>query len=307
MGWLGWTLTVLVLLAVGLYGTWRWALANNAVALLDRADQVLAGTAGARLAQADIAYGPAPGQRLDVIVPEGPGPHPVLVFIHGGGWHSGMPGEYHFIGRRFARAGYVVVLAGYRLGPEGAYPRMLEDSAAAVAWTRANAVRLGGDPAGAVLMGHSAGAYNAAMLALERQWLGRAGVPEGYVRGVIGLSGPYDFHPFTSDSARRAFGHVADPAITQPLHHVRGDAPPMLLLTGDADETVKPRNSRVLAKALREAGAEAELVVLPGVGHAATVMKLAAPFDRDRRVHDPVLAFLARLARPSPPVQAPHG
>ena len=82
------------------------------------------------------------------------------------------------------------------------------------------------------------------MLALERQWLGRAGVPDGFLKGVVGLSGPYDFFPFTSDSARNAFGHEADPAVTQPINHVRGDGPPMLLLTGDADETVKPRNSR---------------------------------------------------------------
>jgi acetyl esterase/lipase len=305
MGWLGWTLIVLALLAVVLYGTWRWALANNAVALLDRVDRTVAGTDGARLARAALAYGPAPGQRLDVIVPEQPGPHPVLVFIHGGGWHSGLPGEYRFVGRRFARAGYVVVLAGYRLGPDGTYPHMLEDSAAALAWVHANAGALGGDPGRVLLMGHSAGAYNVVMLGLDRQWLDRAGVPDGFVKGVVGLSGPYDFYPFTSESARNAFGHVPDPAITQPISHVRGVAPPMLLLTGDADETVKPRNSRVLASALQAAGSSAELVVLPGVGHAGTVMKLAAPFDRDRRVLDPVLAFLARQARPSPPVQAP--
>lgn len=305
MGWLGWTLIVLALLAVVPYGTWRWALANNAVALLDRVDRTVAGTDGARLARAALAYGPAPGQRLDVMVPEQPGPHPVLVFIHGGGWHSGLPGEYRFVGRRFARAGYVVVLAGYRLGPDGTYPHMLEDSAAALAWVHANAGALGGDPGRVLLMGHSAGAYNVVMLGLDRQWLDRAGVPDGFVKGVVGLSGPYDFYPFTSESARNAFGHVPDPAITQPISHVRGVAPPMLLLTGDADETVKPRNSRVLASALQAAGSSAELVVLPGVGHAGTVMKLAAPFDRDRRVLDPVLAFLARQARPSPPVQAP--
>jgi acetyl esterase/lipase len=155
-----------------------------------------------------------------------------------------------------------------------------------------------------ILMGHSAGAYNAVMLALERQWLGRAGVPEGFVKGVVGLSGPYDFHPFTSDSARKAFGHVPDPAITQPINFVRGDAPPMLLVTGDTDVTVKPRNSRVLAKALTVAGASAQLVELRQVDHSGTVMKLAAPFDRDRRVLDPVLAFLSAHSKPSAPVQA---
>lgn len=303
MGWAGWTLIVLALLAAGLFGAWRWAMSSNAVALLDWGDQTLGGTAGAAVAQSGVAYGSEPGQRLDVIVPDRPGPHPVLVFIHGGGWHSGTPGNYRFVGRRFARAGYAVVLVGYRLNGEGIYPRMLEDSAAALAWVRANAASFGGDPGPVILMGHSAGAYNAVMLALERQWLGRAGVPEGFVKGVVGLSGPYDFHPFTSDSARKAFGHVADPAITQPINFVRGDAPPMLLVTGDTDVTVKPRNSRVLAKALTAAGASAQLVELGQVDHSGTVMKLAVPFDRDRRVLDPVLAFLSVHSKPSAPVQ----
>jgi len=122
---------------------------------------------------------------------------------------------------------------------------------------------------------------------------------------VVGLSGPYDFHPFTSDSARNAFGHVPDPRITQPITFARSDAPPMLLLTGDADTTVKPRNSRVLAKALAEQGGQAELVILPGVDHAGPVLKLARPFSRDASVSAPVLDFLARLRQPSAPIQAP--
>jgi acetyl esterase/lipase len=305
MGWAGWTLLVLVLLAIALFGAWRWALANNAVAMLEWGDRTLGGTDGVRLAHSGTRYGSDPAQRLDVMVPDKPGPHPVLAFIHGGGWNAGTPEEYRFVGRRFAREGYAVVLVGYRLGSEGTYPRMLEDSAAALAWTEANAARFDGNPQRVMLMGHSAGAYNALMLALERQWLGRAGVSEGFVKGVVALSGPTDFFPWTSDSARNAFGHVGEPPVTQPINHVRSDAPPVLLLTGDADVTVKPRNSRLLAKALNEAGAEAQLVELKDVDHAGTAMKLAVPFDRDRRVLDPVLAFLAAQSRPSAPVQAP--
>jgi acetyl esterase/lipase len=257
------------------------------------------------MALADGRYGPLPDQKVEVMVPATPAESPrgVVVFIHGGGWHSGTPGDYRFIGRTLTREGYVVVLVGYRLGAEGRYPAMLEDSALALAWTRDNVAKYGGDPGRVVVMGHSAGAYNAAMLALERQWLGRAGVEEGFIKGVIGLSGPYDFYPFTSDSARNAFGHVADPATTQPIHYARGDAPPMLLLTGDTDTTVKPRNSEALAKALTKSGAPTRPVVLTGVDHSGTVMKLAAPFSRDRRVLEPALAFLAAQCAPSAPVQ----
>lgn len=287
-----------------LFGAWQYAHATNSVALLDLADKVLAGSSGSRVVVSDARFGPDPAQRIDVIAPETPGPHPVLVFIHGGGWHSGAPGEYAFIGRHFARAGYVVVLPGYRLGEAGRYPHMLEDSAAALAWVQVNAARLGGDPQRVFVMGHSAGAYNAVMLALDGQWLDRAGVAPGFIKGVVGLSGPYDFYPFTSDSARNAFAHVADPRITQPINHVRAPAPPMLLLTGDADETVKMRNSKVLAEALTAAGQPTVPVVLAGVDHAGPVLKLAAPFIRDRRVIDPVLQFLTAHGGASGVVQA---
>ena len=287
-----------------LFGAWQYAHATNSVALLDLADKVLAGSSGSRVVVSDARFGPDPAQRIDVIAPETPGPHPVLIFIHGGGWHSGAPGEYAFIGRHFARAGYVVVLPGYRLGEAGRYPHMLEDSAAALAWVQVNAARLGGDPQRVFVMGHSAGAYNAVMLALDGQWLDRAGVAPGFIKGVVGLSGPYDFYPFTSDSARNAFAHVADPRITQPINHVRAPAPPMLLLTGDADETVKMRNSKVLAEALTTAGQPTVPVVLAGVDHAGPVLKLAAPFIRDRRVIDPVLQFLTAHGGASGVVQA---
>ncbi|MFM5923600.1 MAG: alpha/beta hydrolase [Novosphingobium sp.] len=303
---MGWALITLALLVAALFGVWRWALASNAVALLDWGDRQFGGNSGYRIALADGHYGSDPAQRIEVVVPERAGakPWPVLVFIHGGGWHSGTPGDYRFIGRRFAREGYAVVLVGYRLNEAGRFPHMLEDSAAALAWTHNKAAAYGGDPARVFVMGHSAGAYNAAMLALERQWLGRAGVPDGFIKGVVGLSGPYDFYPFTSDSARNAFGHVSDPALTQPIHFVRGDGPPMLLLTGDADETVKPRNSIALARALTAAGQPTTPVILAGMDHSDTVMKLAAPFSRDRRVLDPVLAFLAAHGGASGDIQA---
>ncbi len=308
IGWMGWLLIIAALLAAALYGAWRYALANNAVAVLDWADRQFGGTDGYTVALADGRYGSDPAHRVEVIVPDrsAPSPRPVLVFFHGGGWHSGQPGDYHFIGRTFARAGYVVVLPGYRLGPAGRYPAMLEDGAAALAWTRDHVAKHGGDPARVAVMGHSAGAYIAAMLGLERQWLGRAGVEDNFIKGVVGLSGPYDFFPWTSDSTRNAFGHVTAPATTQPVAHVRGDKAAMLLLTGDADTTVKPRNTHALAKALADAGMPNEPVVLSGVDHSGTVMKLAAPFSRDRRVLDPALAFLAAQTAPSAPVHAPE-
>lgn len=303
-----WGIAALLLaaLALAIMLSWRWALTRHGPALLSWADRQFGGNTGYRIALADGHYGADPAQRVEVIVPEGPAtaPRPVLLFIHGGSWAFGDPRDYRFIGRQFARRGYVVVNAGYRLGPAGKFPAMLEDSAAAVAWTAANASRFGGDSGNLCLMGHSAGAYNVTMLGLERQWLGRLGVAEGTIRGVIGLSGPYDFYPFTSDSAKAAFGHVADPAITQPIAFARGDAPPLLLLTGDADTTVKPRNTQALAKALETLGAKPQVVVVPGLTHNDPIRLLGAPFNSDTRVIDPVVRFLSAHCGASAPVQA---
>ena len=308
---MGWTLITLTLLAAALFGFYRYAVATNGVGVLDWADRTFGGTKGTRVALHDVAYGPLPAQQLEVIVPSAPAAakRPVVVFIYGGGWRSGKAGEYHFIGRTLARAGYVVVLPGYRLTPDGAFPNMLKDSAAALRWVHANIAGQGGDPERVFVMGHSAGAYNGMMLTLERQWLGREGVPDGFIKGMVGLAGPYDFYPFTSDSARQAFAHIEEPAITQPITYVRSDAPPLLLLTGDIDTTVKPRNSLALAKAMTAAGAPTQAVVLKGVSHEGIIMKLAQPFmARDTRVIDAVLAFLSSHGGiASAPVQMPEG
>lgn len=296
----------LAIIAVALALVWPQIAARWGTDILNGVDRAIGGTGGARLAARAEPYGADPAQTVDVYVPEQrtAAPLPVLVWVHGGGWNSGAPGEYHFIGRQFARAGYVVVLVGYRLVPRGVWPHMLEDTASALAWTRANVARYGGDPQRVQIMGQSAGAYNVVAVTLDRQWLDRAGVPEGFVKSVVGLSGPYDFYPFTTDSARAAFGHVGEPALTQPLHFARAGAPPMLLLTGNKDVTVKPRNSIALARALTAAGSPAELEIVPGLAHVDTVVTLASPFDRDGRVKARVLAFLAAHGGASAPVQA---
>jgi acetyl esterase/lipase len=308
LGWMKALLLSLLVLGAAGYGLWRYALANNAVALLDWIDAGFAGTDGARLAREAVSYGTDPAQTLDIWTPEQPGTRrPVLVFIYGGGWRSGSPGEYRFIGRHYARKGYVVAVLGYRLTPDGQFPAMLEDSAKGIAWVRDHIAEHGGDPAQVIAMGHSAGAYNAVMLALDPRWLAREGVPADYLKGVVALAGPYDFYPFTSASTRAAFGGAADPAATQPVRFARAGVPPLLLASGDADTTVRPRNSMTLAKALSAAGSPTQTVLFKGMGHAGILMTLAAPWNRDRRVGDAIDAFLAERRAASAPVQRVAG
>ncbi len=308
MGWIGWTLLALVLLsATGVYA-FRRALENNAVAVLDGADKLLNGGDGAIRQVADLRYGKDPAQKLEMFVPQGAkGSLPVLIFVHGGSWAGGDPHDYRFIARTFCAQGYAVVLAGYRLYPKVQFPAMLEDGASAVRWVHDNAAKLGGDPARVALMGHSAGAYNVTMLTLDPQWLRAVGLDDSAILGTVALAGPFDFLPLDSDATIHSFGNAPDLAKTQPITFVRKDAPPLLLVTGDADTRVRPRNSKRLAQLLTQAGVPNQPILLEGVTHEKIIMMFAQPFARDRRAIDAVLPFLEQVTAPSVAVQAAGG
>ncbi|MFW2349631.1 alpha/beta hydrolase [Qipengyuania sp.] len=277
------------------------AIRNNGPAVLDAVDRMTGGTRGVRLV-ANTRYGRDPAQKLRIYAPaEADGPLPVFLFVHGGSWSWGDPDDYNFIARAIAPAGFIVVLAGYRLGEEGRYPAMLEDTAAAVTETARLAPRLGGDPDRIVLAGHSAGAYNVVQVALETKWLAASDVEP---RGVIGLSGPYDFYPFDKPSSRAAFGSVGAGAESQPISHIRADAPPMLLVHGEDDTLVRPRNTRALARALEQAGAPVETRIYPGFDHNAPLISLASPWRQRRDVDGAVVDFARRVSEVSVPVQA---
>lgn len=248
--------------------------------------------AGVRLAARGVAYGEDARQRLDVYAPSGAGgePRPVIVFFYGGSWNSGVREGYGFVGRALAAAGFVVVIPDYRLVPAAPFPEFLKDCASAVRWARAHAADYGGDADRLLLAGHSAGAYNAAMLALDPQWLG---LDRTAVRGLIGLAGPYDFLPFDGPVPVAAFGGWARPDETQPVRFADGSAPPAFLATGADDRTVLPRNSRALAAKLQAAGVRAELRTYPEVGHVGIVTAIAQPF----RGRAPVLADIIAFAR----------
>tara|TARA_R110002072_G_scaffold181232_7_gene337285 strand:+ start:20168 stop:21094 length:927 start_codon:yes stop_codon:yes gene_type:complete len=298
-----WTLGgIAALLALGGLGFWI-ALQLNSVAVLDTIDRLTGGTRDVtRVAQ--VRLGEAATQTLSLYRARGIAePAPVLLFVHGGSWEWGDPKDYGFVARSLAPAGYVVALAGYRLGEEGRYPAMLEDTAQAIGWLHANAVRYGGDPGRIYLAGHSAGAYNVVQVALEPRWLASEGVPASAIRGVVGMAGPYDFFPFDKDSTRAAFGDAPDPQATQPINHARGDAPPMLLLAGTDDTTVKPRNTRALAAALEDLGAPVEARYYDGFDHSDVLVRLASPWRRQPGLRGDILRFLDRTAQASVPVQ----
>ncbi len=242
----------------------------------------------------DIAYGDGERRTLDVYAPAGAHSAPVVVFFYGGGWTSGSKADYRFVGLALAARGFVTIVPDYRLYPEVRYPAFIEDGAAAVRWARDHAVAQGGDPGRIVLVGHSAGAYIAAMLALDDRWLGANDmVPGRDLAGVVGLAGPYDFLPLNTEELKAIFAPAADLGSTQPITHVGPGAPPMLLITGDGDDTVKPGNTMRLAAKLAAAGDQATTIVYPGVSHRILVGAFAWPLRPLAPTLDDVARFVA--------------
>jgi acetyl esterase/lipase len=227
---------------------------------------------------ADIAYGSDPLQRLDVYVPEGAAvePRPVVVFWHGGRWREGDKADYRFVGAALAESGYVTVVANYRHYPQVKMPGFMQDAARAALFAAAHAHEYGGARERLYLMGHSAGAHLAALLTLDPRYFAAAGQAAPHIAGVIGLSGPYDFLPLLEPDDQDMFGPPPLYPESQPINFVRADAPPMLLVQGLNDETVKPKNSRNLAAALQALGVPVTLKLYPKVSHADTVAALTA-------------------------------
>ncbi|MGI9046624.1 MAG: alpha/beta hydrolase [Burkholderiales bacterium] len=243
---------------------------------------------------ADINYGDAPRNQLDVYTPDSePAGAPVVVFFYGGNWEHGARGEYLFVAEALTSRGFVTVVPDHRLYPEVRFPVFLEDSARAVKWVKDNIASHGGDPERIFLMGHSSGAYNAAMLAIDGRFLRNAGIDAATLNGFIGLAGPYDFLPLSSNTLKAIFNTPQGLEKTQPINFVSGNEPPMLLLHGSSDETVRPRNSSRLAARVRERGGEVTHIVYDDVSHVRIVGALASPF----RDWAPVLDDVARFIR----------
>ncbi len=259
----------------------------NAVAPKDKESKLL---------KADIAYGDGPRRKYDVYAPVDmsigeTGPAPILVFFYGGGWSDGSKDSYAWAGRALAALGYVTVLPDYRLVPEVRYPDFLTDCAAAVQHVVAHASEYGGDASRLALMGHSAGAYNAAMLALDPSYLG----DESPVKAFVGVAGPYDFLPLDPGYAQNAFGQWPKPDETQPVAYVRKLKAKFLLIHSLSDKTVYPKNADSLQKRLKAAGTDVRLIAYAAPSHTEIISALSVPFrDKAPTLRD-AQAFLAEV------------
>ncbi len=222
---------------------------------------------------------------------------PIVVFFYGGSWSSGERADYRFVGEALASNGVVAVVADYRLSPAVRYPVFLQDSARALAWAMVNATAFSANPRRVFAMGHSAGAYNAAMLALDPRWLGAEGLTPSQLAGWIGLAGPYDFLPIGDPLSQVAFNWPNTPADSQPMVHVSAKSPPALLLAAADDTLVNPQRSTLtLAQRLRAVGVPVESALFDRVGHATLLASLAWVLRSRAPVLPRVISFVNGLA-----------
>ncbi|UHL63320.1 alpha/beta hydrolase [Paralcaligenes sp. KSB-10] len=246
----------------------------------------------------NLSYGNEMRQKLDIYIPAQSESAPnVVVFLYGGNWNSGSRGQYGFVGKALASRGIMAVVADYRLSPEVAYPVFIEDTAQAVSWTLKHIGEYGGNVGNVFVAGHSAGAYNAAMVALDPRWLAKLDASPAALRGWIGIAGPYDFLPIVAESIKLAFLYPNTPVDSQPVRHVTAAAPPTLLITGAADDVVDPeRNSAGLAADLRAAHVPVQTIILEDVGHGLLVGAFAPLLRSFFPVLDEVSAFVSCIS-----------
>jgi len=223
-----------------------------------------------------VTYQPATGLALDIHRPAPSIAQPsrgaaVVVFFHGGSWRDGRRQDYRFVGDALARRGVLVLIPDYRKSPEHPFPAFMEDAATAVAWARHHAAGLGGNPSRIYLVGHSAGAHIAGLLATDAHYLENVAMKPHDIAGVIGLAGPYDFVPISDPKIREVFGSERQWPISQPVNFVDGDEPPFLLLHGRDDTRVRPTNSERLALELSAVNVPVTLHIIAGIGHVRLI------------------------------------
>ena len=229
--------------------------------------------------------------RLDIHVPRKTNEAPVLIWFHGGGLTGGSKDlPVGLKGRNI-----IVVSVNYRLSPKVACPAYLEDAAAAVAWTFQNIADYGGSPDKIVISGHSAGGYLALMLGLDKHWLAAHGIDANRFAGIAPLSGQCITH--LTIRKERAID-IKQPVIDAfaPLFHVRADAPPILLLTGDREKEMMGRyeENAYLMRMLRVNGhTNNSLCEFQGYGHGMMVPGVPLLMEFIQRVTAPP---------PTPPV-----
>lgn len=238
--------------------------------------------------------------RLDIYVPDGARSAPVIVSIHGGGLRAGDKSRETGIGQRLASAGHVTVIVNHRLSPGVSHPAHIEDIAAAVAWVKKNIAKHGGDPGRIFVIGHSAGAYLAALLATDRRFLGAHGLRPQDLRGVVPVSGFFyvDRPGVAPDRPKDTWGtDVSVWKSASPGSHVESGMPPLLLLYADGDDEWRRKQQTEFAEAVRAKGnRDVETRMIAGRTHNSVWYDMTKGEEETSRA---IAEFVSRLSRAS--------
>lgn len=291
-------------LAVAVTATLPFALAGCSSIQLGAANLIENGDAPS----IEIAYGEGPRQQYDLYRPVGDdgkplaGPLPVVIFVHGGSWATGDKRSYRWVGQGLAAQGFIAVLPNYGLMPDRRFPGFVDDAARAVAHALTQLPLWGGDSERVVLMGHSAGAHIAALVAYDTRYLNAYGLTPNVFSGFVGLSGPYNFI-FDTPLLQRTFsGAPEQERDAMPIHFATPQSPRTLLVMGRDDRTVNPSNTHSLAARLDELGANFDTLWVSGA-HGASVGEFARINRGESEVVDRVRGFV--LAPATSPASAP--
>ncbi|MYB20570.1 MAG: alpha/beta hydrolase [Holophagales bacterium] len=197
--------------------------------------------------------------KLDLYLPAGDGPHPVIVFFHGGGLYNGDKHSLVDLGPRFASLGYLVAAPNYRLSPEYAYPAYIEDAAAAFRWVRDHIGNHGGDRDRIAVSGGSAGGHIAALLSVDERYLRAHELGLQYVRASLPITGLMNAE--RAGRERHLLTWRADPELVReasPIRYVASGLPPMLITVADGDTENRRTQNVEMFEAMEAAGAEVE-------------------------------------------------
>lgn len=205
---------------------------------------------------------------LDIYYPKDKQDFATVVWFHGGG----LTGGEKEIPQALKEKGIAVIGVNYRLYPKINAPKYIEDAAASVAWAFKNIQSYGGDPSLIFVSGHSAGGYLASMVGLDKRWLNKHNIDPNHIAGLIPFSG----HTITHFTVREERGLAGTQPIIDdlaPLYHVRADAPPLLLITGDRNMEMLGRyeENAYMMRMMKEAGHhETKIYEMDGYGHNMT-------------------------------------